>query len=105
MDFFEVVHTQRAIRRFRDEPVSDEAVRTILDAAIRAPSGSNLQPWRWIVVRDATVKARLAESLLESVEASGFLPMVRDRLDGARSWVDFTMVGRSETSPGSAIRG
>ena len=85
MDFFEVVHTQRAIRRFRDEPVSDEAVRTILDAAIRAPSGSNLQPWRWIVVRDATVKARLAESLLESVEASGFLPMVRDRLAAART--------------------
>lgn len=83
MDFFEVVHTQRAIRRFRDEPVPDEAIRAILDAAIRAPSGSNLQPWRWLVVRDADVKARLGQSLVESVEASGFLPMIRDRLAAA----------------------
>lgn len=85
MDFFDVVHTQRAIRRFRDEPVPEDAIRTILDAAIRAPSGSNLQPWRWIVARDPAVRARLSQSLRETVEASGFLASVRERLENAET--------------------
>ncbi len=52
MDFFEVVHTQRSIRRFKPDPVPPEAIRKMIDAAIRAPSGSNSQPWIWLVVRD-----------------------------------------------------
>jgi len=53
VDFFEVVHTQRSIRRFKPDPVPDEAIWTMIDAAIRAPSGGNTQPWAWLVVRDA----------------------------------------------------
>ena len=52
MDFFEVVHTQRSIRRYKPAPVPPEAIRKMIDAAIRAPSGSNSQPWIWLVVRD-----------------------------------------------------
>ena len=37
MDFFEVVHTQRSIRRFKPDPVPPEAIRKMIDAAIRAP--------------------------------------------------------------------
>ncbi len=59
MDFLEVVSTQRAIRRFVTEPVSDDVVRQVLDAAVRAPSGGNRQPWRFIVVRDSDLKRRL----------------------------------------------
>jgi nitroreductase len=44
--------TTRAIRRYRDEPVPPEALRAILFAATRAPSGSNRQPFRFIVLRD-----------------------------------------------------
>jgi nitroreductase len=44
--------TTRAIRRYRDEPVPEEALRAILFAATRAPSGSNRQPFRFLVLTD-----------------------------------------------------
>jgi nitroreductase len=49
--------TTRAIRRYTDEPVSDEALRDMLFAATRAPSGSNRQPFRFVVRRDGPVAA------------------------------------------------
>jgi nitroreductase len=48
----EGIATTRAIRRYRDEPVPDEALAAMLFAATRAPSGSNRQPFRFIVLRD-----------------------------------------------------
>jgi nitroreductase len=48
----------RAIRRYRDEPVPDEALRAMLFAATRAPSGSNRQPFRFLVLRDGPVAER-----------------------------------------------
>jgi hypothetical protein len=47
MDFFDVVFTQRSIRQFKPDPVPDDALWQILDAAIRAPSGSNEQDTRY----------------------------------------------------------
>jgi nitroreductase len=58
MDFYEVVRTRRSIRAYRDEPIPEEWLRRVLDAARIAPSGSNRQPTRFILVRDqATRKA------------------------------------------------
>ncbi len=71
MELFEAIHSQRAIRRFHDEPVSDELVRKILDAAIRAPSGGNRQPWSFIVVTDAEVKLELGRLYKESWDQGG----------------------------------
>ncbi len=59
MDFLEVVSTQRAIRRFVPDHVSDDVIRQVLEAAIRAPSGGNRQPWRFVVVRDSELKRKL----------------------------------------------
>jgi nitroreductase len=53
----------RAIRRYRDEPVPPDALRAILFAATRAPSGSNRQPFRFVVLRDGP-KAREAKRLI-----------------------------------------
>jgi nitroreductase len=53
----------RAIRRYRDEPVPPEALRAILFAATRAPSGSNRQPFRFVVLADGP-KARAAKQLI-----------------------------------------
>ena len=52
MEFAEVVKTRRSIRKFNSRPVPDEVIRTILEAAMLAPSAGNQQPWRFIVVRD-----------------------------------------------------
>jgi nitroreductase len=66
MDFFEVAHSQRAMRRLHPDAVSDEDLWTILEAAIMAPSGGNRQPWNFIVVRDAEKKAKIAAWYLEA---------------------------------------
>ncbi len=55
--------TTRAIRRYTDEPVTDEQLNTILFAATRAPTGSNRQPFRFIVLRDSA-SAKEAKRLI-----------------------------------------
>jgi nitroreductase len=53
MDLLEGIATTRAIRRYRDEAVPDEALQAMLFAATRAPSGSNRQPFRIMVLTDS----------------------------------------------------
>ena len=55
----EAINQRRSIRSFRSDPVPDDAILEILEAARLAPSGSNRQPWRFIVVTDNDEKARL----------------------------------------------
>ncbi len=66
MDFFDVVTTQRAIRRLKTDPIPDAALRQIMDAAICAPSGGNRQGWSFLVVRDPAKRARLGELYREA---------------------------------------
>jgi nitroreductase len=66
MDVFEAIGTLRAMRRLKPDPVSDEDLWRILDAAIKAPSGGNRQPWNFIVVRDPEVKRALGEYYLDT---------------------------------------
>jgi nitroreductase len=70
MSLFDAIHSQRAIRHFSEKPVSDEAVETMLNAAIRAPSGGNRQPWRFVVIRDAVLKRRLGQWYLLAWQAA-----------------------------------
>ncbi|MBI4232922.1 MAG: nitroreductase family protein [Chloroflexi bacterium] len=58
---FDVMYTQRAVRYFRPDPVPEDAVRKVLDAAIRAPSGGNSQQWFFLVVRDPGTRGRLGQ--------------------------------------------
>ena len=59
MDLFEIMYSAGSIRRLRSDPVPDEIITKILDAAIRAPSGSNAQSWVFIVVKEARTRAQL----------------------------------------------
>jgi len=61
MSLFDAIYSQRAIRHFSAQPVSDEAIETMLHAAIHAPSGGNRQPWRFLVMRDAALKRQLGQ--------------------------------------------
>lgn len=56
MDFYEVIKTRRSIRSYADTPIPDDVLGRVLDAARVAPSGSNRQPWRFIVVTDPDLK-------------------------------------------------
>ncbi len=56
---FETIYAMRALRRFRPDPIPDEMLFQLFDAAIRAPSGQNAQDWRFIVITDPAVKAKM----------------------------------------------
>jgi len=56
---YESMRTLRAVRRLRTDPVPDDVLHRVLEAATWAPTGSNTQPWRIIVVKDGDRKTRL----------------------------------------------
>lgn len=58
-DIFDIIHTTRAMRRLKPDPVSDELIRKILQAGISAANGSNRQTWRFLVVTDRSIKERV----------------------------------------------
>jgi nitroreductase len=64
MDVFEAVTSRRAVRGFKDEPVSREVLERVLSAAAWSPSGSNIQPWNTYVLTGAP----LAEIKTRAVE-------------------------------------
>ena len=61
IDLFEAIDTQRGIRRFKPDPVPDELITRLLEAAIKAPSGGVRQGWSFIVIRDPETKRKIGE--------------------------------------------
>jgi nitroreductase len=66
MDLHEALYTTRAMRRVKPDPIPDEVVRSMLDAAIRSPSGSNAQNWRWLTVTDRSTMHELGRLYSEA---------------------------------------
>ena len=62
MDFYEVVKTRRSIRSYRQDLVPEEVLNRVLDAVRISPSGSNRQPWKFIVMKDAELKNKMVAS-------------------------------------------
>ena len=60
MSLVEAMETQRAVRRLLPDPVDDATILRVLELATKAPTGSNLQNWEFVVVRDPDVKHQLA---------------------------------------------
>ncbi len=67
-DPLELFRHQRAVRAWSERPVPDELVEQVLRAAIHGPSGSNTQPWHFIVVRDQQLKDQLSEAYEEAIQ-------------------------------------
>jgi nitroreductase len=59
VDLREALYTTRAMRRVKPDPIPEDVQARILDAAIRAPSGGNMQNWRFMLVDDPAIKATL----------------------------------------------
>ena len=57
----EAIQKRRSIRKFKPDPVPDEMIEQMLEAARLAPSGTNRQPWRFQIVREGELKNRLIE--------------------------------------------
>jgi nitroreductase len=64
MDVLKAIETRRSIRKYRPDPVDNETVERVLEAARWAPSWANTQCWRFIVVRDIDIKNKLADTLI-----------------------------------------
>lgn len=60
MDLKEAIYTRRAVREFTAEPVADETLCQLIDAAVQAPSAVNQQPWSFYVVRDKLLLAQIS---------------------------------------------
>jgi nitroreductase len=65
LDIFEAIRQRRSIRTYTKENVSEEEVEELIDAARWAPSAGNIQPWEFVIVRDAKIKQKLAEAALD----------------------------------------
>ena len=79
-DVMELFRHQRAVRAWSDRPVPEEVVRQVVEAATHGPSGSNSQPWRFIVIRDPEVKEQLSALYEEGMELA---KQCQGLLDGA----------------------
>ena len=62
MEVLQAIRARRSVRSYRSEPIPDEALSRMLEAARLAPSAMNYQPWRFIVVRSQDKKDRIARS-------------------------------------------
>ncbi|MFP6654351.1 MAG: nitroreductase family protein [Myxococcota bacterium] len=89
MDALEAMYTTRAMRRVKTDPIPEEVQKKILDAAIRAPSGGNSQGWRFILVDDAGIKAKLG-------------PVYRECMDTLWNSVYKTRIDAAEANPEDA---
>jgi coenzyme F420-0:L-glutamate ligase/coenzyme F420-1:gamma-L-glutamate ligase len=60
------IFSRRSIRKYRPEPVTEDSIRRILEAAHAAPSAHNSRPWRFVVLRDAAARRSLAECMAQA---------------------------------------
>ena len=66
MDVFEALYTTRAMRRVKEDSIPDDVIKSIMDSAIRAPSGSNRQDWKFLVVTDKKTREELSDIYRET---------------------------------------
>ena len=66
MDLYEALYTTRAMRRVKPDPVPEAVLQSMLDAAVRSPSGGNAQNWRFVAVTDRETMATLGALYAEA---------------------------------------
>ena len=92
-DVWEAIYTQRAIRRWTDEPVSDELIWKVIEAGTKAPSGSNLQPWRFLVIRDQETRDAISAQLRKGLENPGLQAMIDNAVKSGTKGERLMMTG------------
>jgi nitroreductase len=90
MTLFEALRTLRAVREFTDDPVSADAIRSMIDLAVCAPSAGNRQPWHFVVIRDAATKRAIGAHYLDAFRRykDGVLRQAADGHAAARAQVE-----------------
>jgi nitroreductase len=76
---FDAIYSARALRRLKPDPVPDDVITRLLDAAIRAPSAGNAQHWAFIVVRDAELRLALGAIYRKASDIASAIYQARGR--------------------------
>lgn len=94
---FDIMYTCRAMRRLKPDPVPEETLLALVDAALQAPSGGNAQNWRFLIVRERAQKERLQalwrttwgfyRGTFAAVDRPGEDLAARDRMVKAATWL------------------
>ena len=85
MDLDEAIYTTRAMRRVKPDPIPDEVLERMFDAAVRGPSGGNTQLFRFLLVTDPETKAKLGpiyRTCLEELNATQYAGVLEKAADG-----------------------
>lgn len=61
MDIFEAIKNRRSIRLYKKRPVDESLIEKVIDAARYAPSGANLQPWKFVVITDKAMREKIGK--------------------------------------------
>ena len=69
LSFFDLVYNVRAMRRIKIDPVPIELMMKVLNAGVQAPSGQNLQPWKFVLISDAEKKLWFAQRYAQAIES------------------------------------
>jgi len=64
MSVLEVIRKRKSVRKYKPDPIPDDVLLRVLEAARLAPSAKNLQPWKFIIVKDEKIKEKLVEACL-----------------------------------------
>lgn len=115
VSLLEGINSLRSVRKFKPDPIPEDRLKIVLESASKAASGSNTQPWEFVVVRDPMVKARLKEPMLRTwlarlAGSAGMSSRMRDVYDEATEMlrntekvpviiyccVDLNLVGKSQ---------
>lgn len=88
----DLIMKRRSIRKYTGQPIADADIRRMLEAAMAAPSASNIKPWEFVVVRDGDLRRRLADTHPYSKMAAeaAVVFVVCGREADSRHWVEDT---------------
>ncbi len=77
--FIELLKSRRSIRAYKPDPIPDEYIQKIIEAARWAPSGGNSQPWEFIVIKKKEVKDRIADLFIKSIGSLREAELTREK--------------------------
>ncbi len=83
-DIVELIKTRRCVREYKEDRVSDEDIKFLIDCARYAPSGFNMQPWSFLVIKNKDIIKKLSESGKKSM-----IPLLEPIRDTSRQAKDF----------------
>ena len=71
MEFFEIISKRRSVRNFKNKAIPEEYIKKIIAAATMAPSGGNMQPWEFFVIREGEIKKQIVSATYTGYDTTG----------------------------------